>query len=165
MLAAVDALAATTGSYTRVLYVTGHGYADVQGDKLYLKGAAGDPPRAVTLAELAARFPPSSPVLILWDACRDNPFGAELPASYKPTLPSHVSVLFSTQAGTPADDTLAAEQHTEFAKAVSDTVQTPGMTPTQLADRVGRHVLAATGGRQSVDFIDAPSLSSRRLLP
>lgn len=131
----------------RIVYATGHGIADAQGDQLFVR--ATPQPVAVTLSEIVAAVADAhAPVLVLWDACRDNPFGAEVSDAYQPALPPGVGVFFSTRAGTQADDTLGDAVHTEFAMAVDLALRDRALTVAQLVDIVAARVARATGGRQ-----------------
>jgi hypothetical protein len=158
-----------------VVYFSGHGLQLSQGDGTEsfllpvdadLTDARDVPHEAVALHELlreASRT--QGGVVVLLDACRDNPAAARMPGAgtrgaarsglipiAQSSLPLGVLISYATSGGEPAED--GSGRHSPYATALMKHLATPERDVTQVLRRVRADVLQSTDGRQRPEIID-----------
>lgn len=148
---------ASAGSLN-ILYVTGHGFLDSNGDRLFLAEADRRGVSVVGLAEIVSILAavPSKRFLIIWDACRNNPFGEQPVPSFRVRLPPNISVLYSASPGELADDAPPDAVHTVFAVAIAEGLKDKRTTLVSLGETVAREVEPTSVTGQHVQLVEAP---------
>jgi uncharacterized caspase-like protein len=117
---------------------------------------------AISLDTVLAQIADAKLGLVILDACRDNPFAMSASkrgvhrgvrkglARIEPL--GNLFVVYAAAAGTVAED--GTGRHSPFALAILKHLPTPGLELRHLFVRVRGDVMAATGGRQVVEYWD-----------
>lgn len=157
-----DFAAEAAGAETAVVYFAGHGIEIAKQNFLIPTDARLETDRdvafeAIPLEQLVASVADAKGLkLVLLDACRNNPFIADMNVTSpsrsigrglgRVDPPSGILIGFAAKEGTTADD--GAGRNSPYAGALLAQIDQPGVDVGRLLRRVRDGVIDATGGRQ-----------------